>query len=110
MGYGERLVLLLKFREQAHVLNRNDRLIGEGLEERDLLVREGAHLLTSDQDPADSHAFAEQRYREHGPMVEPALEGSANRKFALALRGEIVDVDGSSVRYRSPRRRTAIAW
>src|SRR5262249_1222127 len=57
----------------------------------------------------NSYALTEQWYREHGPMVKSALEKSADRKFALTLRGEIVDVDGSSVRDRSPRRRAAIA-
>ena len=38
MGLRERPVLLLQFREQAHVLDGDDGLVGERLEERDLLL------------------------------------------------------------------------
>ena len=34
----------LELREQPHVLDRDDRLVGERLEERDLLGREGLDL------------------------------------------------------------------
>jgi hypothetical protein len=40
MGLGERLVLLLQFGEQAHVLDGDHRLVGERLKERDLPGRE----------------------------------------------------------------------
>jgi hypothetical protein len=107
--FSEVVIPRLQLLEQPHILDGDHRLVGEGLEERNLLVREGAYLLTSDQDPPNSYALTEQWYREHGPMVESALERSADRKFALTFRGEIVDMDGSSVRDRSPRRRAAIA-
>jgi hypothetical protein len=44
VGLRQRPVLFLEFREQAHVLDRDHRLVGEGLRELDLLVREGLHF------------------------------------------------------------------
>ena len=44
MSLGDSAVLLLQFREQAHVLDGDDGLVGEGLEQLDLLLREGLHL------------------------------------------------------------------
>jgi hypothetical protein len=37
----ELAALLLDFAEQAHILDRDDRLVGERLDERDLLVVNG---------------------------------------------------------------------
>ena len=39
--------------EQPDILDRDDGLIGEGLEQLDLLVGERAHLLAEDGDDAD---------------------------------------------------------
>ena len=41
---GQLAVARLQLREQPHVLDRDDRLVGEGLEQRDLLVGEAAGL------------------------------------------------------------------
>ena len=43
----------LQLLEQAHVLDRDDRLIGEGLEQRDLLLGEGPDLHAPDRHDAD---------------------------------------------------------
>ena len=37
----------LEFLEQPHVLDGDDRLVGEGLEQLDLLVGEGPHLVAT---------------------------------------------------------------
>ena len=60
MGLCERTVLLLEFRKEPHVLDGDDRLVGEGLEERDLLRRERPDLGPSiDDDEAKRRAFAQ---------------------------------------------------
>ena len=66
-------VLLLQFREQPHVLDGDDRLVGERLEERDLLGREGMDLGPPiDEDDAQRRALAQQRCRQDCPGVDPA--------------------------------------
>src|SRR5262249_30083822 len=55
-GGGLLLQRLAQFVEQAGVLNGNDRLCGEILDQLDLLVGEGAHLLAEDIDGADKLA------------------------------------------------------
>src|SRR5262249_53470823 len=59
MGLRQRLVLLLELAEQPDVLNRDDRLVGEGLERRDLLVRERPDLGAADWYGADRDAMAD---------------------------------------------------
>ena len=51
-------VARLQLGEQPHVLDRDNGLIGEGLEERDLLVGEGARLSLVDVDGADRESIA----------------------------------------------------
>src|SRR5262245_65506634 len=50
MGRCEGAILLLQLREQPHVLDCDDRLVGESLEERDLVVGESAGLAASHRD------------------------------------------------------------
>src|SRR5262249_33087757 len=61
----ERLAQLLRARlhllEQPHVLDRDDRLVGEGSDEVDLLVGEGMHLFAPQNDYADGRVFAHKR-------------------------------------------------
>src|SRR5215471_2029144 len=61
MGFRERLVLLLQFSEQPHVLNGNDRLIGEGLEQGDLLVGEWTEPQPRDPDRANGATLMQER-------------------------------------------------
>src|SRR5262249_56118255 len=49
----ELVVTRLQLPEQPDVLERNHRLIGERLEERDLLVGEGSRFTTPAPDPPD---------------------------------------------------------
>ena len=101
---GQLAVARLQLGEQADVLDRDDRLVGEGLEQRDLLVGERANLLATDEDGADGRAVAEQRHGEDGPVAGTRLEGSADREIRLVDGEHIVDVDGSPLRDRTPAR------
>ncbi len=49
-GLGQLAVPGLELREQPHVLDRNDRLVGEGLEQRDLRLGEESAFLPRDDD------------------------------------------------------------
>src|SRR5215467_9575112 len=52
-GLTELLITRLQLLEQAHVLDGDDRLIGEGLEERDLVVAERSNFEAADPDSGD---------------------------------------------------------
>jgi hypothetical protein len=62
VGFCECLVLKLQFLEQPHVLNGDDRLVGEGLDERGLLVGERLDLAAVDCDRADETPILDQRH------------------------------------------------
>ncbi len=62
---GLALQRLLRLVEQAHVLDRDHGLVGEGLQQRDLLRREGARLAAPGKDRADRLAFTKHRHRKH---------------------------------------------
>src|SRR5262252_4007709 len=55
---GEVAVPRSELREQAHILNRDHRLVGEGPRELDLLLSEWTHLDPSNPDEANGHPFA----------------------------------------------------
>src|SRR5438309_11377320 len=94
MGAGERTSPRLQLREQADVLDRNHGLVGEGLEQRDLSLREEMCLGAADVDGADRDTFfsdqgdAQYRAVAHAPCILTAL-----REFGR-LRLHVGDVDG----------------
>ena len=51
--------------EQPHILDRDHGLVGEGLQQGDLLVAERLHFGAAKHDHADALAFAQQRHRQH---------------------------------------------
>mmetsp|Transcript_70472 Transcript_70472/g.166163 ORF Transcript_70472/g.166163 Transcript_70472/m.166163 type:complete len:439 (-) Transcript_70472:517-1833(-) len=65
---------LLGVVEQPHVLDRDDRLVREGLQQLDLLRAEVTRLGPRDGDLAEHRAIAQQRHRGHGP--EAARQGN----------------------------------
>jgi hypothetical protein len=71
----------LQLREQAHVLDGDHRLVGEGLEQLDLRVAEWAHLSTSEHDRADGYSLAQERNAQHRAVAEPAGNRTAFWKF-----------------------------
>ena len=60
---GELLRPRLQLAEQAGVLDGDHRLVGEGLEERDLVVGEPAGLAAGHRDRPDRLVVTEQRHR-----------------------------------------------
>src|SRR5215467_2283111 len=67
MSLGERAILLLEFGEQSHVLDRDDRLVGECSQERDLALRKEARLLARHENRPDGISFAQHWYSESAP-------------------------------------------
>jgi hypothetical protein len=96
----------LQFCEQPHVLNRDDRLVGEGLQERDLRIGEGLHLGPSKVDCADGHALAQERNAKHGSGADLPGDLAAYREL-LGLRLQIGHVDRPSVEDRTSADRIA---
>src|SRR4030095_8015813 len=58
----ERLFRLI---EQAHVLDGDDRLVGEALEKLDLALRERPHHHPGDTNDSDTHTVADHRHEEN---------------------------------------------
>ena len=63
-------VALAEFLEQADVLDSDDGLIGEGLEQRDLFVRERTDFGAANRDRANGNALAQQRRSKNSPSSE----------------------------------------
>src|SRR5215468_10840714 len=82
-GLREISIALSQLREQAHVLDRDDRLVRKGLQEGDLCIREGPDLHAPDQNRAESDTFAEQWSRERRAMGELTLEGFSGRVLGV---------------------------
>jgi hypothetical protein len=98
MGFGQGAIFLLRFREQPHVLDGDDRLVCEGLEEGDLLLREGADFASADEDCANGDALTQERSAESRAPPEPPGDISADRKVVSL--GQIFDVDDTRLAYR----------
>jgi len=54
-------IAILQFFKQPDVFNCNDRLIGEGFEQLDLLVGERAHFRATNKNRPDGNALTQQR-------------------------------------------------
>src|SRR6266550_8508796 len=78
----ERTVLLLEFCKEPHVLNRDDRLVGEGVEQSDLFVRERVHLGAPEHYRAHSRSLPQQRNAQYR---SPAMLMSQGLAFGKAL-------------------------
>ena len=74
-----RRVRCLHLVEQPHILDRDHGLVGEGLQQLDLLVAERPHLGAAEHDGADRFALPQQRNAERCVrMAAPSMLPSAN--------------------------------
>jgi hypothetical protein len=83
--------------EESHVLDRDDDLVGEGLEQLDLVVREWPDDHPGDADDADADAVADHRDEEHAAEALFLLSGNESK-----LGGDIGDVHDPSLEQRTP--------
>src|SRR5262245_24561614 len=74
MGFTERPILFLRFREQPHVLDGDHGLVGEGLEQSDLAVGERPRLRPPDTERAEEDAIAHHGYAECAAKADRADE------------------------------------
>src|SRR5262245_37020425 len=98
-GRGQVPVACLQLLEQADVLDSNHRLVGEGLQQLDLVVREGSGLSARHPDDADGSAFPQHRYPEAASKAD-----SAGQRWLLVLRIEfdVGYVDHRALENRPP--------
>ena len=67
--FGEFTRALLLGLEQSHILDSDHRLIGEGLDQLDLLFGERPYLGARQHDYADRSSFAHERNAKHGTIL-----------------------------------------
>src|SRR5262245_25067874 len=79
--------------EEAHIFYCNHRLVGEGLDQLDLLGGERPHHPASKHQGADRNTFAHERYAEHGVDVR-LLRPLGERLVRIGL--GVVKLDGSA--------------
>src|SRR4030095_15491056 len=79
----------LELLEQPDVLDRDHGLVGEGLQQRNLLLGERAHLRAANGDGADRAAVADERY---GELGAPGSTGGQRVVWKLAQRLRRADV------------------
>ena len=87
-------------------LDRDHRLVGEGLNQCDLLVGEGPHRLALQGDHADRRSFAQQRHAQDGS--DAADLRSAERKLGIGQ--DVVDLDNPALGDRPANGRAAPRW
>ena len=102
MGLRERLVPLLKFHEQPHVLDGDDSLIGEGLQQRDLRARERNCVPATQQDHTYRRSFSQEWSAERRPLTR--LSGqSASLGILVRFNLEIGHGNSLPFEHRAPR-------
>jgi hypothetical protein len=98
---GQSFILLLELGEQPDVLDRDDRLVGKSLEQRDLSLRERAHLCAPEQDHSDRLARTEQGNTEHRAVApEPREVAALGVLVHFGL--HVGDLDGSPLQHDAP--------
>src|SRR5262249_37480870 len=84
-------ILLLQLREEAHVLDRDHRLVGEGLEELDLAFGERTHFASANEEGPDGKTPTQEGSAEHRTPAAPA--GDISPDWEVVGFCHILDVD-----------------
>src|ERR1700675_2340348 len=82
--------------EEVHVFDRDHRLVGKGLEKRDLFVGERSDFRSSYENCSDGGTLAQQRRRKRSVPTLAFHEPAAQRVLAV-LRGDIMDMDRPTI-------------
>jgi len=96
-GFREVAVAHLQLLEQAHILDGDGGLMGEGFEQLDLSVREGADLSPEYPDHPERNPFTEERRDQNRAVPPTALELLANGVFLVGFGRQVVNVDGAAI-------------
>jgi hypothetical protein len=100
---GELRALPLDRLDQARIRNRDRRLVGEGLHERDVLVRERLRFTAGENDAADEVVLDHHRNRDQRSVV---LGGTAIGVFRIVV--NVRDVDRLTFHRRPPSARRSV--
>jgi len=86
MSLRERAVLFLQLREQPHVLDGDDGLIGEGFEEIDLLVCKRSRCLVRDGDQTQGVVSSHHGHHQAGAVAaQPGVLDVLRRRRRVVL-------------------------
>src|SRR5262245_63827446 len=107
MSLREGLVLLLELCEQPHVLYRDDRLVGEGLEQYDLLVREGPSSGPRYRDRPNGLVITQHRHREDASKLRRFCDAPVR---ILGILEDVHDVGNAAAQNRPSRRAATARW
>src|SRR5579864_3504149 len=97
MGICEGAILFLKLIKQTDILDGNDGLVGEGLKELDLNLREGSGGIPRYRDRPNGPAVTEHRYAQHASQAGRCSEV----EVVFRILQNIGDVYGTSIEDRS---------
>jgi hypothetical protein len=94
----------LELLEQPDVLDRDHCLVGEGLRQRDLLVREGFHFTPPHVDDTNWYSLPEERRGQHCPLGNGGAPRAGQRfgEFRLGQREQVLDVNRSAIKDHAP--------
>src|SRR5215467_9039399 len=106
MSVGERAILLLEFGEQSHVLDGDDGLVGEGLEEGDLIVTKRVGFAHADR--ADGTALFE--HRDEDRSVETGSVCKSPTVWKLLTRSQSDRVNRPALQNRKPADSVPRQW
>ena len=101
-------VALAEFLEQAHILDGDDRLISEGFEKADLLIRERLDYCSTNNDNTDRLVLAQKRRGEHRSETEALGIATAFRKLFCSDRKQIFNVNYLTIDNRTADSRVTI--
>ena len=108
-GLAQFRVALAEFPEQAHVLDGDDRLVGEGFEKRDLFVGEWANFQCGELNDADAMPS-----RSNGVAsmvrVPSAAEAHGFRNYSRHRCREVMNVDRLPVDNRTADCMVTVDW
>src|SRR5262249_29014319 len=95
-------VARLQLLEETDVFDSDHGLVGEGLEEADLLVGERAHLESPDEDRSDGRLLAQQGHGHDGPDARAPYAGLNLWGLPIELLQDVFDVHRSLLEHRTP--------
>ena len=108
VGVGQCAVLLLEFLEEAHVLDRDDGLVGEGAKQCDLRVCEAPILLTKDHDGARRPAVSKHRDAQRRAVPHGSGQSLACRESRVVL--HVFHVHNVAIQHRPTGDQVPVQW
>jgi hypothetical protein len=97
---GQVSIARLELLEESRVLDGDHGLVGKGLKQRDLLVRERIHLGTPELDRAHGRSLPQQWNTQRRPVAQLSCEGTAFGKL-LRLGRQISNVNSPALEHRA---------